>query len=470
MSKPGSEEARPLLVAPYDVPETFAAPIDDGDGLDHRSDTSPKQRTVPRPRGWGKRYTLVVLMTACNACLYLSRVNISVAVIKMAKEFNWDATTQGRILSGFYWGYLMTQPLGGWVAGRIGGKYVLAGAVAVWSVVTLLTSTVSASGHVAALIIARVVVGAAEGVNYPCQAALADRWIPPSELSRAWSIGTTGENMGTILALLAGPPLADRIGWAAIFYSTGAAGVLWLLCFLPLASSEPEQHSGVSKEELAYIQASRPKDTTGKGAPVPWRSIATNPAFLLLILQHCCYNMGNYIWLSWMPSFFEHTLHVKFADLGLPTVMPYASLWLISTSAGVFADWLIGRGWKKANVRKLCNTIGMCGPAACLMLLRNAKTLVTATVLLSLAIGLGGFALAGYWANFVDIGGKHAGLITGISNSIATIPGIVGNIVTGALLTTFHNDYNPILELVAGIQVFGALVFALSARGTPQFQ
>jgi len=40
---------------------------------------------------------------------YLDRTNISVAIIPMTKQFEWDNKTKGWILSSFFYGYLLTQ-------------------------------------------------------------------------------------------------------------------------------------------------------------------------------------------------------------------------------------------------------------------------------------------------------------------------------------------------------------------------
>lgn len=43
------------------------------------------------------------------------------------------------VLSGFYWGYAMTQVLGGYLSDRVGGEIVLAVATIGWSTLTFLT-------------------------------------------------------------------------------------------------------------------------------------------------------------------------------------------------------------------------------------------------------------------------------------------------------------------------------------------
>ena len=40
-------------------------------------------------------------------------------------DIEWDKTTQGWVLGSFFYGYIITQVPGGWLAGRFGGKRVM---------------------------------------------------------------------------------------------------------------------------------------------------------------------------------------------------------------------------------------------------------------------------------------------------------------------------------------------------------
>ena len=82
-------------------------------------------------REWPRRYTVVVLFALATALCYIDRVNISIAIIPLARAKGYDAAAKGLVLSSFFWGYLWLQLFGGWVADRFGGKRVLAAGVAV---------------------------------------------------------------------------------------------------------------------------------------------------------------------------------------------------------------------------------------------------------------------------------------------------------------------------------------------------
>ena len=94
---------------------------------------------------WPRRFTVVGLCFLSTFICYIDRVNISFAVIPMAREFGWDKTTQGIVLSSFFYGYLATQILGGWLADRFGGKAVLGIGVVWWSFFTLVTPPAAAA-------------------------------------------------------------------------------------------------------------------------------------------------------------------------------------------------------------------------------------------------------------------------------------------------------------------------------------
>lgn len=58
---------------------------------------------------------------------------------------------------------------------------------------------------------------------------------------------------------------------------------------------------------------------------------------------------------------------------------------------------------------------------------------VSAVLLLTVAVGAPGLALAGFNVNHLDIAPRFAGILMGITNAVATIPGFVGPIVAKSI-------------------------------------
>ena len=76
--------------------------------------------------------------------------------------FDWSESTQGLILSGFYYGYAITHVPGGYLAERYGGKWTLGIGLLSTAIFTLLTPVVVKAGGATWLFILRVLQGMGE--------------------------------------------------------------------------------------------------------------------------------------------------------------------------------------------------------------------------------------------------------------------------------------------------------------------
>lgn len=397
--------------------------------------------------------------------MYLCRANASDAVLQM---FPGDARKQGMVLTAFYCGYLL-QFVYGPLVECFGAKYVLSCAVASYGLFTLMLGQFGAS--LAAAIGLRAMVGLAQGATYPSQCRLTAYWYPSQEWNLAWTLTSGGESLGTIAMLGLGPVLEHHFSWHSLFWISGACAIMWALLFAYFGADEPESpNSGVCAAELEYILANRRPIDSSKH--VPWRQILCCRPFWGTVVSHVCYNYGFFVALGWLPSYFADAFHVNYSQMGLFTMLPYFTLLFCATGSGAIADYFVSRGCSLLSVRKTMNTIGFLGPAVCFYLLRFCRTsgsVHTAVALASLAVGLSGVAFAGYWASFCDLSPRFSCHLLAISNSIASLPGIVGNVVTGTLLAGSSNDYDKVFSIACGVYVVGALVFLLLAEAKPQF-
>ena len=80
---------------------------------------------------------------------------------------------QGTVLSAFFWGYMLTQVLGGYVSDRVGGERVMLVASVLWSTITLCTPWViqmSAYSPYSFYIIVlfRILLGVSQGTVHTC--------------------------------------------------------------------------------------------------------------------------------------------------------------------------------------------------------------------------------------------------------------------------------------------------------------
>src|SRR5215510_14534648 len=197
--------------------------------------------SLPPRQYFPRRFVLVGLCFLSTFICYIDRVNMSVAIIPMAEEFKWDQTTKGIVLSSFFYGYLATQVLGGWLADRYGGKAVLSFGVLWWSIFTMLTPP-AATISLTVLFMARVGMGLGEGVAFPAIHNLFARWAPVQERARFVALNTSGIPLGTVGALFLTPAIVLAWGWQWVFYCFGLLGFLWFTLWYFFASDSPETH------------------------------------------------------------------------------------------------------------------------------------------------------------------------------------------------------------------------------------
>lgn len=414
--------------------------------------------------GWPARYNIIALAAAAVFICYMDRVIISIAIIPMSADFGWTPEEQGRVLSSFFIGYLLTQVAGGWLAERYGGKIVLGFGVVFWSLFTLLTP-VAAAGGLTALLVARVLMGIGEGITFPSIYAMFGRWIPESERSRAIGILFSTIPLGSVFALVATPWIVTHYGWEMGFYAFGAIGFIWWIFWQKLAARSPEEHPRVTEAELKVIHGDAEVAET---PPPPIKALLKTPAVWAIIVGHFCANWGTYVLLAWMPTYINKGLGVDFASVGIFTMIPSLFSFLALNAGGWLADYLIRQGHDKTRVRKTMQAVGFGGSAAVLAVVGYVESIPLAIALMSLGNVFGGAMAGGFGVNHLDIAPRGAGVIMGLSNTAGTLPGIIGVYISGLILQA-TGSWALVFQTAAGVLTFGLVFYLIFARAEKLF-
>ena len=424
------------------------------------------EAAVALPPGyWPRRWLLVAGCFAAIFVCYIDRVNISYAILPMARQYGWDKATQGWVLSSFFVGYLATQFLAGWLAARIGGRTLLGFGVLWWSAFTLLTP-LAAEHSFAMLIAARIGMGLGEAVAFPSIYQLFGRWIPLRERARAAALNGSGMPLGTIAATLGTPWLVEAYGWPSVFYVFGLLGVLWYVYWRSASSERPEDARGILPAELALIRANTAPPATDPA--VPWARLLRSSAVWALIFNHFCSNWGYYLILSWLPRYFADVHGLDLVGVGYASLLPWISMFALTNVGAQIADGLIARGHSVVFVRKLMQSVAFLGSAAALIAIGQVHSVPLAIALMCVALGVGSFALSGYASNHLDIAPRYAGPLMGLSNTAGTLPGVIGVAVTGYILDA-TGSWALVFGIAAGLYVAGTAVWLLFAKGEPLF-
>jgi MFS family permease len=412
-----------------------------------------------------QRYLLVCLSMLAVFICYIDRVNMSVAIIPMAEEFDWGPAKQGSVLSSFFVGYLFLQILGGTLADRFGGKIVLGLGVILWSLFTLLTPLAATLG-LSILILNRVLMGMGEAVTFPSVYALLARWVPISERSRAMGVVNSGIPLGTVFALVVTPIIVAAYGWEWAFYAFAIIGFIWAVFWFRVAASEPGKHRRISAQELAYIQSDGEPGKTHT-APQIFK-LLKSPANLAIMVAHFCNNWSLFLLLSWLPTFINKGLGVDYTSIGFYTMVPFIVSFLFFNIFGSIADRMINNGMAVVRVRKIMQSISLGGMAAAMMVVGYSESIWVAIAIMTIGNALASAAVGGFVVNHMDIAPKYAGTLMGITNTIATVPGIIG-VYTAGLILELTGSWAMVFQLAGAICLFGMLFYLRFASADKQF-
>jgi MFS transporter, ACS family, glucarate transporter len=394
-----------------------------------RSDSKPAGRV---------RWFLVFWLFVLGAVSFLDRVNISVAGTALAEEYHLTQVQLGSIFSAFLIGYAVFQTPGGWLADRLGPRYVLTVGVVWWGIFTALTASLSSTiaGALTCLILIRFLLGAGEAIIYPACNRFVSQWIPSQERGLANGLIFAGVGAGTAAAPIFVTYLMIHHGWRAPFWASSILGLIAGLVWYIAARDSPEQHPSVSAAELSYIQRFRePIRITNSTSDVPledsasatltrlrWQEIITNKNILAVTISYFCFGYVAWIFFSW---FYIYLVKVRGLDLKSSAVystLPPLAIVVCSLSGGALCDALTKVYGKR---------IGRCG-VACFALVLASIILVLgshvanaplASVVLSGGVGALYLAQSSYWSITADIAGNSAGLASGFMNMGAQLGG-----------------------------------------------
>ena len=251
------------------------------------------------------------------------------------------------------------------------------------------------------------------------------RWIPLKERNSFIARSYFGSVFGLIITFPMCGFLIDSFGWVSAFYVIGSITVTWFIFWWFLVFDTPEKHPRISREELNYIQKELSTTLDKKPKSVPWKSILTSIPFWGLIIT----DMGNCWGIITLgtngPTYLKFMLGVDIKTNGILSGLPMLSRYLGGVFYGVIADYILAhRIWPVLWVRRVFNSICMCGPAITMMVLAfppsGYQCDVKLTVaLLCIGMFMNGAISSGYFSSPVDLSPNYAGTIFGISNTIS---------------------------------------------------
>ncbi|XP_059310470.1 probable anion transporter 5 [Lycium ferocissimum] len=424
-----------------------------------------------------KRYLIVILTFICTSVCYVERVGFSIAYAVAADAVGINQSSKGVILSTFYYGYACSQVAGGWVAQKIGGRRVLLLSFVLWSLTCAFVPLDPSKPMI--LVIARLLVGVAQGFIFPSIHSVLAQWVPPHERSRSVSFTTSGMYLGAAMGMLTLPSLVKFRGPQSVFLAEAFLGAMWSLVWFSYATDPPRSdHRKATAagfgESLLPIKGSS-KMKADNASKIPWKRILVSLLVWASVVNNFTFHYALYVLMNWLPTYFELGLQLSLQEMGSSKMLPYFNMFIFSNIGGVIADHLVTkRILSITKTRKVLNTVGFMVASIALMALPLFRTSGGALFCSSVALGFSALGRAGFAVNHMDIAPRYAGIVMGVSNTAGTLAGIVGVDLTGRLLEAAKateldlsspGSWKPVFLIPGVLCIFSSFVFILLSTG-----
>ena len=436
-------------------------------------------------------------MCTIAACvIYLDRSNINVTVIAMtdpsmkkskeksddicpfpnvtkaeddqhcdrSPKFKWDQSKQGQILGAFFYSYILFQVPMGAIAGRFGGKWIVAGTLLLSGVINLATPFIA--GIYWLMVTSRVALGAIQSGVYPAIFAITCHWLPVKDRSLAFALLESGSHLGSIVTTsLSGWLSEQECGWPMVFYVSGTVALIYSFIFSLIVTSEPKDHRLISKEELHMILNDGGKQSSKEEKariPTPWIGILTSKAVFAIFVSKFAASWLSFTLGSKLPAYLSDFIHVDLTENGLLNSSMYFVAIIAAVAVGYTSERIVERNWtSRTNIRKVFHVIAAVGMAIPMALIPAAgcsepglMTLVLFSWFFMEFNAGGDKPLPG------EVTKNHPAIVYAIVNSTSMSTGFIAPAVIGWILDTWGIEgWRITFYLSSVVSITGMVIF-----------
>ena len=388
---------------------------------------------------WG----VLILLALGLMISFVDRTSLSSALADKGfiRHFALTDVDRGWLNSAFFWSYGVLQMPLGWLVDRYGVKWPYAGCFLLWCLMSAATAMVTT---LSALILMRLLIGAAESVVIPATYRYLADHFPEHRKGTALGIFSIGGKMGPAL----GAPIAAWMivtsSWQAMFVATGLVGLVWLVPWLLMLRND---HPTKAELEVRVRTASS----------VPLANLLRSPVVWGGLINNFCYAYFNFYCMTWMPAYLVEQRGLSLTKSGLYTFFSFAGIAIVAAVAGWAADVLIARGGDAVFVRKCFIVAGFAG-ATTVLLGAHAPSLGMALFWNVLSLTLLGLVTANNLAlcKLTLIPKQAVGLNTGLQQVATSLAGGVSASLSGWLLHV-GGSYELPMMAIFGFLVTGAV-------------
>ncbi len=418
----------------------------------------------------GIRWIVLAIIVLSSFVLYVLRTNFSVVSESMMHDLGMNQYQLGMVFSAFAAGYTLFQFPGGILGDKYGPRRIITVTAIAWGVLTVMTALIpdsgvlSVSAMVATLIVIRFLVGATQAPFFPViiGGSIA-RWLPVREWGFSNGLTSTGATLGGAATAPVVVWLMGAYGWRTAILILAPAGFLIALLFRWYVTDDPNDHPKISEAELAVIASGRPPkgEETEKSA---WKIALANRNVLIITCSYFCMNYVFYLFFSWFFFYLVDVKGIEATAAGAFLAMQWILGAIGAMAGGLLCDLLVRRIGLRNGPRWLAMA-ALISSAVFLFAGAFSENTQVSIIFLCVAFACIQISESPFWVATMAIAGPHATVATGILNTGANIPGIIGGVTVPITAGLF--GWPTAIALGSVFAVVSALLWLLVRADEP---
>jgi MFS family permease len=401
-----------------------------------------------------KRRIVLSFLVSLSVITFLDRLCIAVSGPKIQGELGISPTQWGWVLGAFVFANgILAIPSGG-LGDRFGQRKVLTTIALWWSAFTFLTGMATSF---TGLWLTQLLFGAGEAGAYPNITGSIRRWIPREERARAqgyvWGASRAGGALAPVLVV----PLQAAWGWRASFWVFGFVGLVWAcVWYACYRDADPEQeNTGSVGSAGAVAVASKP-------ILIPWSSLYRSRQIRLITAMYFCYAWGSWFFMSWFPTYLVNGRGLTMGEMGFFSAFPFLLGMLGNFVGGHLSDSFVRKFGLKLG-RRLIGSAALLASGLLVLIAALVRGKVVVIALLPAAFGIMDLMLPSAWAACIDVGGEHAGAVSGAMNTAGLCGGFCCTVLFGYIVRLTGNYNLPLLVIGTMVLVSASLFVRIDA-------
>lgn len=411
----------------------------------HAQEQASSQITAPPRRRTGRAWVITVMLLVFMLINFADKAALGLAATDITKDLGLTDSQYGLLSSGFFFLFSVAALVVGIISDRIPTKWIILVMALIWSF-----SQVPLIGTVGfgALLVSRIVLGAAEGPAFPVANHAVHKWFNNADRSMPSALVTIGAPLGVIIGAPAITWIIVHHGWHAAFLLLAAIGLVWSVVWIFVG------RDGHHEESL--IDTSAAADS----ARIPTWRILTSGTWLASVFAGFAAYWALALLVAWLPKYLETELGYSPTVTGTLIILPWAAGALGQLLQGGVTGRLMRRGVSSRAARGILG--GVCVTVSGLAMIGFILVPAGWAKIMFMTIGfnLGGIIFALSLTVCSEISPpKQRGRVLGSYAAIYATSGIIAPYLTGRLIDAIgaHNGYeisfliSALLLLVAGV-------------------